>query len=408
MRRLVTTLLLCVLATAWAAGYNDHRGHNLDSLERVVARWTPDAVDRASDEQLVKLNRAYRDLMLGYSVINGDKCIFYARKALSVSHPRKWYAADSDAYRYIGQVFYGREQYDSAMVYYMASLATTDAMAAGATSPTDTAGYSQRMIDDYYSALYGSIGNLYNMMDSIPKAMEYYEKAGAIFEKYGWNESNSILHYNMGETWLDDGDFKLAASEYEKAMEFAQAAGDSLLIVEAWKGFGRLYMEQGKPWKSLPLLRKADAYYAAHPDFSPNFRTENLDFMKEVLSRQKLQLGRLAGALVALLLVAVGCVLARRRKKAGADAAAEDAAGTSGAAADPGAAGAAAADAPELTGREKEILDLLAKGYTAAEIADALHLSTETIKWYRKKLLVKFDVSNTPELIARAKEAGVI
>lgn len=408
MRRLVTTLLLCVLATAWAAGYNDHRGHNLDSLERVVARWTPDAVDRASDEQLVKLNRAYRDLMLGYSVINGDKCIFYARKALSVSHPRKWYAADSDAYRYIGQVFYGREQYDSAMVYYMASLATTDAMAAGATSPTDTAGYSQRMIDDYYSALYGSIGNLYNMMDSIPKAMEYYEKAGAIFEKYGWNESNSILHYNMGETWLDEGDFKLAASEYEKAMEFAQAAGDSLLIVEAWKGFGRLYMEQGKPWKSLPLLRKADAYYAAHPDFSPNFRTENLDFMKEVLSRQKLQLGRLAGALVALLLVAVGCVLARRRKKAGADAATEDAAGTSGAAADPGAAGAAAADAPELTGREKEILDLLAKGYTAAEIADALHLSTETIKWYRKKLLVKFDVSNTPELIARAKEAGVI
>ena len=408
MRRLVTTLLLCVLATAWAAGYNDHRGHNLDSLERVVARWTPDAVDRASDEQLVKLNRAYRDLMLGYSVINGDKCIFYARKALSVSHPRKWYAADSDAYRYIGQVFYGREQYDSAMVYYMASLATTDAMAAGATSPTDTAGYSQRMIDDYYSALYGSIGNLYNMMDSIPKAMEYYEKAGAIFEKYGWNESNSILHYNMGETWLDEGDFKLAASEYEKAMEFAQAAGDSLLIVEAWKGFGRLYMEQGKPWKSLPLLRKADAYYAAHPDFSPNFRTENLDFMKEVLSRQKLQLGRLAGALVALLLVAVGCVLARRRKKAGADAAAEDAAGTSGAAADPGAAGAAAAAAPELTGREKEILDLLAKGYTAAEIADALHLSTETIKWYRKKLLVKFDVSNTPELIARAKEAGVI
>ena len=408
MRRLVTTLLLCVLATAWAAGYNDHRGHNLDSLERVVARWTPDAVDRASDEHLVKLNRAYRDLMLGYSVINGDKCIFYARKALSVSHPRKWYAADSDAYRYIGQVFYGREQYDSAMVYYMASLATTDAMAAGATSPTDTAGYSQRMIDDYYSALYGSIGNLYNMMDSIPKAMEYYEKAGAIFEKYGWNESNSILHYNMGETWLDEGDFKLAASEYEKAMEFAQAAGDSLLIVEAWKGFGRLYMEQGKPWKSLPLLRKADAYYAAHPDFSPNFRTENLDFMKEVLSRQKLQLGRLAGALVALLLVAVGCVLARRRKKAGADAAAEDAAGTSGAAADPGAAGAAAADAPELTGREKEILDLLAKGYTAAEIADALHLSTETIKWYRKKLLVKFDVSNTPELIARAKEAGVI
>ena len=411
MRRLVTTLLLCVLATALAAGYNDHRGHNLDSLERVVARWTPDAVDRASEEQLVQLDRAYRDLMLGYSVINGDKCIFYARKALSISRPRGWMAASSDALRYIGQQFYGREEYDSAMVYYKASLDCVDAMVAGAASPTDPDGYTQNLIDDYYSALYGTIGNLYNVMGDVPQAMEYYGKAGAIFEKYDWNESNSILHYNMGETWLDEGDFKQAASEYERAMDFAQAAGDSLLIVEAWKGFGRLYMEQGKPWKSLPLLRKADAYYAAHPDFSPTFRTENLDFMKEVLSRQKLQLGRLAGVLVALLLVAVGCVLARRRKKTAADAAGTDgtaASGTDDSVSAPGTAAQPAADAPELTGREKEILDLLAKGYTAAEIADALHLSTETIKWYRKKLLVKFDVSNTPELIARAKEAGVI
>ncbi len=402
MRRLVTTLLLCVLATTSAVCYNDHRGHNLDSLERVVARWTPDAVDRASDDQLVRLNRAYRDLMLGYSVINGDKCVFYARKALSISQPRGWMAASSDAYRYIGQQFYGREEYDSSMVYYKASLDCVDAMAAGAASPTDTAGYGQRMIDDYYSALYGSIGNLYNMMDSIPQAMEFYEKAGVIFEKYGWNESNSILHYNMGETWLDEGESRKAKAEYDKALDFALASGDSLMIVDVWKGYGRLYMEQGKTWKSLPYLRRADAYYAAHPDFSPNFRTENLDYMKEVLSRQKLQLGRLAGILVALLLVSVACVLARRRKKSGSADGAVDGVG----AVRSGKTG--SADAPELTGREKEILDLLAKGYTAVQIADALHLSAETIKWYRKKLLVKFDVSNTPELIASAKEAGII
>ena len=63
---------------------------------------------------------------------------------------------------------------------------------------------------------------------------------------------------------------------------------------------------------------------------------------------------------------------------------------------------------PELTSREKEILDLLAKGYTATQIAEALSLSPETIRWYRKRLLEKFDVANTPELIFQARELGVI
>ena len=391
MKRSLLLLLIAVLSMPRTSAYNDHRGHNLDSLERAVAQWTPDAIDKASLEDLLNLNRAYRNLMLGYNVMNGDKCIFYARKALSISHPRKWYAADADAYRYIGQTFYGREQYDSARVYYMASLAATDAMAEGATSPTDTAGYSQNMIDDYYSALYGSIGNLYNMMDSIPQAMDYYEKAGAIFEKYGWNESNSILHYNMGETWVDEGEMDKAKSEYDKAMAFAEASGDSLMIVDVWKGYGRLYAEQGKTWKSLPFLRKADAYYAAHPDYAPGFRTENLNYMQTVLSLQKRQLGRLAGALAALLLIVLGIIFSRRKKH-------------------PVSSDKVAVldNAPELSDREKEILDLLSKGYTTGQIAEALSLSGETIRWYRKKLLVKFDVSNSPELISRAKEAGLI
>lgn len=55
-----------------------------------------------------------------------------------------------------------------------------------------------------------------------------------------------------------------------------------------------------------------------------------------------------------------------------------------------------------------EILDLIAKGYTAPQIAEALSLSTETIRWYRKKLIEKFDVSNTASLVYAAKEYGLI
>ena len=118
-------LFLCLawLAAVSAAGYNDHRGHNLDSLERAVARWTPDAVDRASEAELLELNRAYRDLMLGYAVLNGEKCLFYAHRALGISVPQGWQEANADAYRYVGQMFYGREQYDSALVYFLARTA---------------------------------------------------------------------------------------------------------------------------------------------------------------------------------------------------------------------------------------------------------------------------------------------
>ena len=69
---------------------------------------------------------------------------------------------------------------------------------------------------------------------------------------------------------------------------------------------------------------------------------------------------------------------------------------------------AVSAEAPELTAREKEILDLLSKGYTTTQIAEALSLSKETIRWYRKKLLEKFDVSNSPELVSCAKEMRLI
>ena len=399
-------LLLCLAALAVlpAAGYVDHRGHNLDSLERAVARWTPDAVDRASVEELIELNHAYRDLMLGYNVLNGEKSSFYARKALAISRAQGWAAADADANRYIGLYFYGRDQYDSAMVYFRAALAATERMATGAVSPTAPEGYTEQEIDNAFSSLYGTIGNLYNVMDSIPQAMSYYAKAGEIFEKHGWNESNSILYYNIGETWMDEGDLKQAARAYDRALGYAEASGDSLMMVNVYKGLGRLFMEQNKPRKSLTYLRKADAYYAAHPDDSPGFRTENLDFMKEVLSQQKLLLGRLTGFLTGLALVAVGFALARRRRR---DRVVQAETATE---ADPEVQQATEtpADALRISPREREILELLAKGYTTNQVGECLQLSPETVKWYRKKLLAKFDAANVAELISTAKERGLV
>ncbi|MBR2224767.1 MAG: hypothetical protein IJ884_03140, partial [Bacteroidales bacterium] len=182
MRRLILPFVLLALTAISANAYTDHRGHNLDSLERVVARWTPDAVDAASPDELAALNRAYRDLMLGYEPINGEKSVFYARKAIAISRKQGWTNATGDAARHIGQHFYAQEKFDSALVYFRESLDCVEKMAAGAVSPESSEAYSEKTVDDNRSALYGAIGNLYNVMGDIPTAMDYYRKAGAIFD----------------------------------------------------------------------------------------------------------------------------------------------------------------------------------------------------------------------------------
>ncbi len=63
---------------------------------------------------------------------------------------------------------------------------------------------------------------------------------------------------------------------------------------------------------------------------------------------------------------------------------------------------------PRLTAREREILQMVAKGHTSERIAERLCLSLPTIKWYRKRLRAKFDVGTTVEMVRKALEVGLI
>jgi len=63
---------------------------------------------------------------------------------------------------------------------------------------------------------------------------------------------------------------------------------------------------------------------------------------------------------------------------------------------------------PALTRREKEILQLLAKGFTSHEIASQLFLSTFTVDTHRRNMLQKFNVHNTQALINMANELRIM
>jgi len=61
-----------------------------------------------------------------------------------------------------------------------------------------------------------------------------------------------------------------------------------------------------------------------------------------------------------------------------------------------------------ITEREIEILRLIAGGNTSTQIAAALSLSVETIKWYRKRLLQKTDSINSAEMINKVSQSGLL
>ena len=408
---LATVLFLACWTANIHAEYSDHRRKNLDSLENVVVKYTPDKIEKATEEELKDLIGAYDNLMNGYLQINRERSILFARKQIALASRMGWLVKKSDAEKTIGKHYWGSEQYDSAMFYFNLALKDVDRIAEIAADSVNSQGYSQVTVDDSYSSLYGAIGNCLNMMDSIPRAMEYYRKAGEIFEKHGWNESNAILYYNMGETWREEKDFDQAKECYDTSLKYALASGDSLQISAAMKGLGNLWLDRGKTRKAFRYLKEADSYYSLHDDQEFRARIETLDLMGKVLSQQKKQLivitlGAVLLALMTLVLLAVSRrAFIFRRQRDAADEVIDEALAekdNDDSTADKG------PDKPSLTERETEILRLIASGMTSPQMADKIFLSIATIKWYRKRLLEKFDAVNTAELISKAKEKGLI
>jgi DNA-binding NarL/FixJ family response regulator len=62
---------------------------------------------------------------------------------------------------------------------------------------------------------------------------------------------------------------------------------------------------------------------------------------------------------------------------------------------------------PELTEREHEILELIARHETNPEIARRLHLSTKTVRNHVSNIFTKLQVADRAQAIIRAREAGL-
>lgn len=69
--------------------------------------------------------------------------------------------------------------------------------------------------------------------------------------------------------------------------------------------------------------------------------------------------------------------------------------------------GAPAAPFPELTEREREVLDLIAQGQSNAAIAQRLGISGKTVRNHVSNVFSKLQVADRAQAIVRAREAGL-
>jgi DNA-binding NarL/FixJ family response regulator len=67
-----------------------------------------------------------------------------------------------------------------------------------------------------------------------------------------------------------------------------------------------------------------------------------------------------------------------------------------------------ASDLSRLSGREREILERVAEGYTNREISDDLGLSVKSVEAYRARLMAKLGLRSRVELVRFALDCGVL
>lgn len=72
------------------------------------------------------------------------------------------------------------------------------------------------------------------------------------------------------------------------------------------------------------------------------------------------------------------------------------------------AAAPAKSESHELSGREREVLDLITKGFTADEIARFLKVSPHTVLTYVRRIYRKLNVNSKAEAIYEARQRGIL
>lgn len=251
--KIKTLFLIFLLLTVnlSATAYSDHRNRRTDSLENVLRKAPPkDKIERL---------KIYSDLAWGYLETNEQKSTYYADLGIALAQEMQGYYKLADLYRIKGMHHWGNARYEQSKVCFDKSLEALELM-------RKSRKYDEEAIDDTESAIYGSMGNLYNTWGNGAKAINYYFKAVKLFQKHDWKESESIAYKNMAELYCGMGNLKRAEIYYHKAVGVARQTHDSLMISGSYEGLAKLYRLRKQYDKAEKLMTHVYQYVFSHPD----------------------------------------------------------------------------------------------------------------------------------------------
>ena len=267
---LINSAILFLLMQSGSVGIYaqsvDHRNRQVDSLENVLATNPP-----TGDGVIV----VYRDLMFGYSQINIEKSMYYARKCIAAAIPYDGWMVVSTCNRTLAESHYRFSQYDSAMVYYEKSMEAAERM-------RDFEKYTELMIDNGFSSLYGSMGNFYNIQGKYYEAIEYYQKALKLFEKNDSKHNQVIAYSNIGEMYMAMNNYAQAENNFIKMDSLAHLLDIPYYIALAKEALSSIFLYHKDYEQALKNAEIAYDYYFAHPEEEGEKKVVILNILSEI------------------------------------------------------------------------------------------------------------------------------
>jgi non-specific serine/threonine protein kinase len=226
-----------------------------------------------------------------------------------------------------------------------------------------------------------------------------YEEAVALFRAGGlaWGLTEAAI--GLGNVRLAAGDAAGAEALYREALGLAHGFGDAARMAGALAGLAGVAVARGQPVGAARLLAAAEVAYATvgMPIFPRDRPTHDraVAAARAVLGDERFAAAWEAGRALPTE-AAVAEALAP-----------EDEPAPSAAAAPPPPRPAPGADRFGFTGRERQVLHLLAQRYTDPEIAQVLFISPRTVENHVAHIFGKLGVNSRREAAAAAARLGM-
>ncbi|MEQ9230674.1 MAG: tetratricopeptide repeat protein, partial [Cyclobacteriaceae bacterium] len=217
----------------------------------------------SSDDDSTKVATMGR-LSSMYTRSNTDSAFYFGRAALAFAREVKLDFGEASANNALGTIYFFQSDYDSAIFYYNECLKISeklnDSLRIGAmlnnigTVLTYQTKYDsslevlfrarelRMLIDDpKITSTVNNIGNAYQRMQDWEKALEYYEEAAALKEKYEQTLSLSNTLNNIGIVLKQMDRAEEAIPYYEKSLKIAEDFNDKIKQANAHNNLAALY-----------------------------------------------------------------------------------------------------------------------------------------------------------------------